>query len=123
MSIELGSFKMLKTNKIALLIFVGIMGLIQYAKADTVFSTTAPTAPLKVQDIDDTKEFYKCSLIKRGPNFNPIKAGPTIFTYTAPTPDDTAISKLKDKTVKVYRCELQEVNATNGRVRKVKDNI
>jgi hypothetical protein len=96
---------------------------IDSAKADTLFSTVAPT-PAKVADIISQKlsEFYKCSLIKRGPNFNPVKAGPTIFAVKAPAEDLTAIDRLDDKTVKIYRCELVEINKTNGRLKKIKDS-
>ena len=113
---------MLKLNKVAQLIYLALALMIgRAAHADTVFSLTAPTA-VKVSELDETKEFYKCSLVRRGPNFNPVKAGPTIFSYTAPKADDNAVSLIKDKTKKVYRCELQEQNSTNGRLRKVKDN-
>ena len=98
-----------------------IFALAGQAHADTVFSTTAPTS-IKVSEITAKKlaEFYKCSLIKRGPNYNPVKAGDTIFTTKAPENDATALEKLDDPKNKVYRCELVEVNGSNGRLRKVK---
>jgi hypothetical protein len=116
----------MSTRKQVLFLITGIIYFIIgftsiFAKADTVFSTTAPTA-IKVSEITAQKlaEFYKCSLIKRGPNYNPVKAGDTIFATKAPENDSTALDKLDDPKNKVYRCELVEVNSSNGRLRKVK---